>query len=451
MDIQQLRNILKDSGIVGAGGAGFPTYAKLDERVDTIILNCAECEPLLYLHRQLLEMHSLEIMKAFEQMAVAMGAKSKIIAIKKTYKDTLEAVQSYQNQFDHLEVCELEEVYPAGDEVVLIYEATGKVIPPGALPIESGIAVFNVETVYNSYCAITKGEPVTDKLITITGEVEHPLTIRVPIGMEVSEAIALAGKTTTEEPCYLMGGPMMGQLVSKRSVITKTSNSILILPKDHIVVRKKEKNNSIDLKRAAAACCQCSMCTDLCPRYLLGHPIEPSSFMLAATCKNVQKTEVFINTLFCSSCGLCEMYSCMQGLSPRTLITEYKSGLRRAGVPTSKIAEFRPVAKEIKYRRVPMERLISRLGLNAYQKKAPLIEQMAHASRVKIMMSQHIGVPALPLVKTGDYVQRGQLIGAPEQGLCVGMHASISGKVLEANEKYIIIVHEQQKGRVSYE
>jgi Na+-translocating ferredoxin:NAD+ oxidoreductase RnfC subunit len=453
MDIRQLKEIIKNSGIVGAGGAGFPTYGKLDERAETIILNCAECEPLLYLHRQLLEKHTYEILNGFEQIASAMGSINIMIAIKKAYKDTVEAVSSYLDQYKNFKICLLDEVYPAGDEVVLIYEAIGKAIPPGTLPIDSGVAVFNVETVYNIYRAIEMDAPVTDKLITIGGEVEHPITVRVPIGMEIEEVVALAGNITTDTPCYLMGGPMMGQLVSKKSVITKTSNAILVLPKDHIIVRKKEKNTSIDLKRAAAACCQCSMCTDLCPRYLLGHPIEPHQFMLAATCKDIQKTEVFLNTFFCSSCGLCEMYSCMQGLSPRTLITEYKTGLRSAGVTMPKDAKQKPVGAERAFRKVPMERLISRLGLSNYEKKALLNDEVQETNRVKILLSQHIGSPAVVQVKSGDYVQKGQLIGAPNQGLSASIHASISGKVIEANDSYIIVdrIVTEQKGRVLYE
>ena len=137
----------------GAGGAGFPTYAKLDQRADTIILNCAECEPLLRLHRQLLEKYAFEIMDTFHKVGPGRGRQEIIIGIKKAYKKTIEALEAHIGSFDNMRLGLLDEVYPAGDEVVLIYEVTKKVVKPGGLPIESGVAVFNVETIYNLYRA----------------------------------------------------------------------------------------------------------------------------------------------------------------------------------------------------------------------------------------------------------------------------------------------------------
>lgn len=454
MDRMQLQNIMKEKGIVGAGGAGFPTYEKLDDRAKTIILNCAECEPLLYLHRQLLEKHTYEIIDAFGMIANALGSTKIIIAIKKAYKDTIEAVSNYLNLYKNMSICPLDEVYPVGDEIVLIYETTGVVIPIGKLPIDSGIAVFNVETVYNIYRSVRLNEAVTDKLVTIVGEVENPITVRVPIGIEVKEVVKFAGKTLIEDPCYFMGGSMMGQMVGKKSVITKTSNGILVLPKDHILIRKQERNSSIDIKRAAAACCQCSMCTDLCPRNLLGHPVEPHLFMLAATCKDVQKTEAYINTLFCSSCGLCEMYSCVQGLSPRTLMKEYQQGLKQVGISkqycvTNHFVRQNPVNQKRKYRKVPMERLLARLGLTKYKEKAILVDEVKETNRVKLLLNQSGGTPAIGIVKQGDLVNKGQMIGRAQQGLSVSIHGSISGKVIEANDQYIVI--EKLKGWESNE
>ena len=226
------------------------------------------------------------------------------------------------------------------------------------------------------------------------------------------------------------------------------SNAILVLPKDHHIIQKKLKKNSIDMKRAAACCCQCTMCTDLCPRHLLGHPIEPNKFMLAATCKDVQEPNIFINTLFCSSCGLCEMYSCFQGLSPRSLMAEYKGGLRANGIRPPKV-EAKPVGPEREYRKVPMERLMARLDLTRYNREAPLDESAVPVKTVRILLSQHIGAPASAIVKAGDMVTKGQMIAEPGKGLSVGIHASVNGLVTEVNEKYIVI--ESQEGRAGNE
>lgn len=448
MEIKKLSSILQQNGIVGAGGAGFPTYAKLDERAKTIILNCAECEPLLRLHRQLLEKYAEEILNTFHLIGEAVGAEEIIIGVKRAYKKTVEAVEAVIGRYPEARLGLLDEVYPAGDEVVLIYELTGKVVPPGGLPIQCGVAVFNVETVYNVYRALQKEQPVTDKLVSVVAEVKHPVTVRVPIGMSLDEVVALAGGATVENPVYFVGGAMMGSIGTGAQPVTKTTNAVLVLPQDHYLVQKKRKKTSIDLKRAAACCCQCTMCTDLCPRHLLGHPIEPHRFMLAATCKDIQEPDIFVNTMFCSSCGLCELYSCFQGLSPRSLMAEYKAGLRANGVKAPK-AEAKPVGPEREYRKVPMERLMARLDLTKYNRAAPLNEDPVPVRKVKILLRQNIGAPAAAAVKAGDRVERGQVIAVPGKGLGVALHASVSGTVTEVTENYIAV--EAQEGRAGNE
>lgn len=444
MDMKELSNILQQNGIVGAGGAGFPTYAKLNENAETLILNCAECEPLLRLHRQLLEKYAQEIVETFHLIGQAVGAKELVIGIKKAYTKTIDALNGVIGAYPEVRLGLLDEVYPAGDEVVLIYEVTKKVVRPGGLPIEQGVAVFNVETVYNAYRAINQSTPVVDKLVSVVAEVDHPVTVRVPIGTTIEDTVKLAGGITTKNPVYFIGGPMMGFIGSGSLPVTKTTNAILVLPEEHLIIQKKRKKTSIDLKRAAACCCQCSMCTDLCPRNRLGHPIQPHLFMRAATCRDVQEPNIFVNTMFCSSCGLCEMYSCMQGLSPRTLMAEYKAGLRANGLRPPQV-EAKPVGPEREYRKVPMERLMARLDLTKYNKEAPLDESVVPVSKVKIMLSQHIGAPAAAIVKQGDKVTKGQMIAEPAKGLSVGIHASIDGVVSEVTDKYVII--ETQEGR----
>ena len=440
MELKELIQIVKDAGVAGAGGAGFPSYGKLDARANTIILNCAECEPLLRLHRQLLEVHTYEILSTLDLMAKTVGAQRVIIGVKEAYTNTVEAIKAELGSFSMISIGLLPEVYPAGDEVVLIHETTGKVVPPGSIPIEVGVAVFNVETVYNIYQALQNQMPVTKKYITITGEVEQPCTRIVPIGMKVEEVVKLAGKVTAKNPVYIMGGPMTGQIVSAHDVISKTSNAILVLEENHPVVLKKKGNSQINLKRAMAACCQCEMCTDLCPRYLLGHPIEPHAFMRAATSGTTQDLAPFLNTMFCVSCGLCEMYSCMQGLSPRSLIQDYKMGLRAKGVTVPKGIEAASVKREQEYRKVPLKRLQARLGLDKYESPALLDEQEVTTKLVKIKLSQHIGAPATAVVKVGDEVKTGQLIGAAkENALSIPVHASIDGVVTDVNDKMVTI------------
>ena len=439
MQINELAKIIRECGIVGCGGAGFPSYAKLNKSTDTIILNCAECEPLLKLHRQLLEKHAYEIMSALKLVAEAVEADNIIIAIKKSYTDAVEKIQSYLDAFENIKIAFLPEIYPAGDEVIAIYETTGRVVPPGQIPISVGVTVFNVETVYNIYCAINENTPVTHKYITIAGEVEKPVTVKAPIGATIKDVVKYAGNITCDNPVFILGGPMTGKIGTGYSVVTKTTNAILVMPQEHYIVTRRKSNVSVDMKRAMASCCQCQMCTDMCPRYLLGHPIEPHLFMRNATSGIVADTNSYLNTMFCVQCGLCEMYACSQGLAPKTLMGICKDTLRKNGVKMPQNMAKTDVKKEREYRKVPMKRLISRLGLKKYDVSAPLYDEEIKSGEYKIMLSQSIGAPANPIIKKGEKVNAGQLIAEHGEALGVSLHASVSGTVKDVTESFILI------------
>ena len=439
MKIEDLKSLLRENGIVGAGGAGFPTYAKLDKRADTLILNCAECEPLLRLHRQVLKMFTHEILSTLSLIAKTVEADNVYVGVKGSYKRTVEAINAELESFPNIKVCKLPEVYPAGDEVVLTYEATGRVVPAGEIPLSVGVTVLNVETVYNIYRAM-QNLPVTHKYVTVTGEVASPVTVYAPIGTSVRDLIKFAGGVTAENTAIILGGPMMGNLGSEADVVTKTTNAVLVLPENLPLVQKKLSKTAIDMKRAMSACCQCSYCTSLCPRNLLGHPIDPSAFMYAASNGITNDAVPYLNSAFCSGCGLCEMYSCGQGLSPRMLLTACKSSLRAKGVKPPKSPEMHFVDNARPNRMIPLSRLRSRLGLDPYNKSAPVAEKDIKVKKLKILLSQHIGAPATAIVCKGDKVEAGQIIAAAaKNALSVNIHASLSGTVAEVNNKSITI------------
>ena len=440
MSLEELKLKLQNAGVVGAGGAGFPSYAKLSEKADTIILNCAECEPLLKLHRQVLASYAFEILTALSAISEATGAKNVIIALKKHYKDAIDAVNSVLDKFNNVKLAYLPEVYPAGDEVITIYEATGRVVPPGKLPITVGVTVFNVETALNIYNALYLDKNVTHKFVTVTGAVKSPITVKVPLGMTFKDLIALSGGVTCDDYSLISGGPMMGNLVNPLDTVTKTTNAVLVLPENHPIIKAKKTKISISLKRAMGTCCQCQACTSTCSRNLLGHPIEPHAFMRSATSGDTKDLAPFINTFFCSGCGLCELYSCPQGLSPRTLITEYKMGLRKNGVNIPDDIKFEPVRKDRKYKLVPISRLTSHLGLTKYDKPALLSEDEIKLKKLKISLKQNIGAPNKPVVKAGQIVKANDVLADNDRtGLGVPLHSPVSGKIIDANDHFILI------------
>ena len=438
MRIEELKEIARESGIVGAGGAGFPSYAKMTDQADTVILNCAECEPLLHLHEQLLASHAHEIVQMLNEVRETMGAQEAVVGIKGEHASTIRILEEVIAEYPAVRICALPSAYPMGDEVILIYEATGRVIKPGGLPIDEKVIVYNTETMYNLYRAVHRQKPVTSKLVSVVGAVENPVTVRVPLGMTVKEAILPAGNITIKNPVYVMGGPMMGRLGTANTVITKTTNAIIILPSDHKVVMRMHKNLDVERRRAASSCCQCKTCTDLCPRHALGHPIEPHRVMRAVANHDISDLTVYTNTAYCSSCGLCENYSCPQGLSPRSVIAQFKAGLRGAGV---RVPKTEPAAVDLErdLKKAPVSRLKARLGLAEYDVSVAFAEEVQKAESVSIPLSQHIGAPALAAVKAGERVHEGQKIGNVPEGLGVAIHASIDGVVETVNEKEIVI------------
>lgn len=438
MLIDELKNIARDNGVVGAGGAGFPAYAKMTDKADTVILNCVECEPLLKLHRQLLATHTEEILQMLDEVRETLGAKEAVVGIKSEYVTTIKAVEEVLSDYPKVRLCPLKAAYPMGDEVVLIYEATGRVIKPGGLPIDEKVVVYNVETMYNLYRAVHMNIPVTNKLVSIVGEIDNPMTVRVPLGTTVKEAISLAGKITVDHPAYVMGGPMMGWLGTENTVVTKTTNAIIILPEDHHVVVRMNKNLEIERKRASSSCCQCRTCTDMCSRHALGHPIEPHKVMRAVANHDISDLSVFTNSAYCSGCGICEKYACPQSLSPKSIIQEFKAGLRTGGIKIEKV-DPAPVMEDRELRKLPVHRLMARLDLTKYNVAAPFVDTTPSTKYVKIQMSQHIGAPAMPIVKAGDSVSKGQKIAEPREGLSVAIHCSIDGKVEKVSDKEIVV------------
>lgn len=426
----ELVQIVKDAGIVGAGGAGFPSHVKLSAKAEYVILNGAECEPLLRVDQQLVIEYADEIIGGLIDIVKATEAKKAFIGIKGKHKEAVDMLKKKTEGNPLVEVFVLEDFYPAGDEQSLVHEVTKRVVPEAGIPLKVGCIVTNVETVLNVKRA-EAGEPVTDTFLTVTGRVPNPITVKLPVGVSVKEALLLSGLTSFDGIKVIDGGPMMGKIIkSIDDPITKTTKGLIVLSDDSYLIRRKSMSTEMALHQSKAACLQCRMCTDLCPRYLLGHNMQPHLMMRKSNYDRGEDLTGAETAALCCECAACEMYACPAGLSPRLININYKQKMAKAGIKYQPEKESFTASETGDYRKIPVKRLISRLGLKEYDVLAPLVETEYKPHIVKIPLKQHIGAPSIPVVKVSQKVERGELIAdIPEKALGARIHASISGKV----------------------
>lgn len=442
MTSEELQQIIFDAGIVGAGGAGFPTHKKIASGIKQIVINAAECEPLMMVDHHIFRKHFRAIIETMNIMLDAIGAEEAIMGIKGKNMHLLDPEIVKELEGTRIKIHEIPDVYPAGDEVVLVYETTGKIIPEGAIPVMVGVMVINTETLYNIKKAISDKEPVCDKYITIAGDVAEDITVKVPVGMKISELFAAVGYPDLSGKAVINGGPMMGKLVDiEHDVVTKTTKGLLVFPENHSVIQRKRAPLSMTLKRASAACCNCTMCTDMCPRYLLGHSIQVHKVLHVASHGNVNDSEGFLQSTLCCGCGVCTVMACQQMLDPQSIAMSAKAALAKKGYRRKGgIAPSAP-RPERNNRLVPSDKLIDRLGIRRFVKDSVKRRYMDfYPKEVYIALSQHVGKPADPIVKVGDVVKRGDIIARTSaDALGTTMHASIDGKVKKIDNKFIVI------------
>lgn len=441
MDLQELQNIVYEAGIVGAGGAGFPTHRKFSDKVKQIVVNAAECEPLMMVDHHILEHHLQALVDTLNVLIDTMGAEEAIIGIKGKNMHLLDTKILASLEGTRVKVKEIPDIYPAGDEVVLTYETTGKIIPEGAIPVMVGVMVINVETVYNIHKALG-GAPVTEKYITIGGDTKEDITVKAPVGIKISELLAACGYTDLEGKAVINGGPMMGKLVDlENDAVTKTTKGLLIFPETHSIIQRKRMPMSTTLKRASAACCNCHMCSDLCPRNLLGYDLHVHKTIRAASHAEVQNAESFVQSALCCGCGICTVIACQQMLDPQAVSMEVKGLLGKHGLKRQNNKAPEAVRPERASRLVSSSVLIDKLGIRKYVKaKVERRDVAFNPSKVYIELKQHVGAPATALVKKGDKVKVGDIVAqTPPEALGTTMHASVNGTVSEVNNRFIII------------
>jgi Na+-translocating ferredoxin:NAD+ oxidoreductase RnfC subunit len=434
---------VRAAGVVGAGGAGFPTHIKLQFDVEQVLGNGASCEPLLVSDPYLIETQTDLILDGLSTVMACTNAAQGTVCIKSKHHRAVEILKSRIAGNGHaaaIDVFELQDYYPAGDEFILVHEVIAKTVPEGGIPLNVLAVVCNVESLLNVSRAMA-GKPVTDRYLTVCGEVRHPIVCKVPIGTAADEVIRLAGGPSIPDYGIVMGGPMMGKvLTGEREPITKTTSGIVVLPPQHNVIRDKKR----DLERmrfiAKAACTQCSRCTDLCPRNLIGHSLEPHKIMRHLAYTPGLNGEILEDALICSECGVCEKFACPMMLSPREINAVLKQKCVAQGVKREPKREIYKVSPFFDTRKVPIHRLMERLEVTKYDTHPEFYPDEIAVKEVKILLKQHLGEPAEPVVAVGDLVKRGEVIGEiPEGALGARIHASIDGTVKSVGEDQIVI------------
>ena len=301
----EIVEIIKEAGIVGMGGAGFPTSVKLKpaKPVDTILLNGCECEPLLTAdHRVLLE-YADDVIFGLKAMLKAVGAEKGVIVIEDNKPDAIELMKEKTADISNMEVVVAKTKYPQGGEKMLIKRVTGRKVPSGGLPADVGCVVGNISTTKAIADAIQKGMPLIERVVTVTGErLKNPGNFIVKIGTNTKDLIDYCGGIIGDDVTVKAGGPMMGFVLSDLNVpIMKGSNGIIAVDTDHTVEQP---------------CIKCGRCMDVCPMEL-----SPLYFAKFADEENWQGMKEK-NVMDCIECRCCE-YICSSKIP---LVSKIKAG-----------------------------------------------------------------------------------------------------------------------------
>ena len=289
----------RDSGMVGLGGASFPTHVKLNpknlDECDVLVVNAAECEPFITTDNREMVENGQDVLDGMKMIMHWLSLKKGIIGIEANKPDAIVNMRRLieQNEIKDIEVCELPSTYPKGAERVLIYETTGRTMNAGVLPAQLGVILDNVSTVGTLAEYFKTGMPIVRRRVTVDGDaVTEPKNVFVPIGTRISDIVEFCGGYKKEPKKIIMGGPMMGRATkSDESPTMKNTSAVLCLSKDLAEVKEE------------TACLNCQRCHSACPFGLM-----PSIFADAYAEKDVDRLNRF-NVMQCMECGSCS-YTC---------------------------------------------------------------------------------------------------------------------------------------------
>ncbi|WP_287154539.1 electron transport complex subunit RsxC [Candidatus Solincola tengchongensis] len=294
---QEIRDIARDAGLVGMGGAAFPTHVKLtppkEKPVDTVIINACECEPFLTCDHRLMLERPHDLVQGLKLLIRAVNARKGIIGIEANKMDAADAVRDAAKGESEVEVELLEVKYPEGAEKMLIFALTGRKVPPGKLPSEVGCLVQNVGTAVALYEAAAWGKPLYERVLTVTGPgIKEPANLLARVGTPISTLIEACGGFTGEPGKVIMGGPMTGWAQpDTRAPVVKGTSGVVVLTPEAVDVGTEEE------------CVRCGKCVDVCPMFLL------PNFIVQAVKKGQWDRAEMWGALDCFECGCCS-YTC---------------------------------------------------------------------------------------------------------------------------------------------
>lgn len=293
LEPKQINQKILDAGIVGLGGATFPTHVKLAPppgmKADILLINGVECEPYLTSDHRLMLEKGEEILVGITLLMKTLGVKRAVIGIENNKPDAIGHLTNLSKKYDGIEVCPLQVKYPQGGEKQLIKAVTGREVPSGALPIAVGAVVNNVGTAFAVYEAVMKNKPLIERVVTVTGkEMKSPSNFMVRIGSPVSQLVEAAGGLPESTGKVISGGPMMGRAITTLDIaVTKGTSGILIMPAEE------------SGRQSVEPCIRCAKCVSACPMGL-----EPYLLMSLTERKKWEQSEA-LNVMDCIECGSC--------------------------------------------------------------------------------------------------------------------------------------------------
>ena len=298
---EEIVSVIREAGIVGMGGAAFPTYAKINSalgKVDKIIVNCAECEPFITANHRLLLEHGASVINGVKILLKALGVRTAFIAVEDNKMDAVQKLEELLGDSRMISVKVMKTKYPQGDERQLVYALTGEEIPAGKLPADVGCVIFNAETCAAIYKAFSTGMPSVSRVVTVDGDcIRRPKNLLVPVGTSASDLIAFCGGLCRPPKKLVNGGPMMGTAQwDPEMPVTKSTSAVLVFS-----ARFGRKNV------AKPACIRCGRCVNHCPMHLM--PMYIAQFSKIGDLKRAEE----YGAMSCVECGSCS-YNCPGGV-----------------------------------------------------------------------------------------------------------------------------------------